>query len=112
ADAGSIDTRRRIKPSATRVVMIDGLFSNLSDKKMIRHSLSVIRTLKGSFQLIGWIHNELYENDPNLFPSYCALRRVGGERGFVLVDNSVSQEEIFQEGEIKSIELHVDQMRE
>ncbi|MFJ2458087.1 hypothetical protein ACIOVC_05995 [Pseudomonas neuropathica] len=112
ADAGSIDTRRRIKPSATRVVMIDGLFSNLSDKKMIRHSLSVIRTLKGSFQLIGWIHNELYENDPNLFPSYCALRRVGGERGFVLVDNSVSQEDIFHEGEIKSIELHVDQLRE
>ncbi|MFJ2689431.1 hypothetical protein [Pseudomonas sp. NPDC087336] len=112
ADAGSIDTRRRIKPSATRVVMIDGLFSNLSDKKMIRHSLSVIRTLKGSFQLIGWIHNELYENDPNLFPSYCALRRVGGERGFVLVDDSASKEEMFHEGEIKSIELHVDQLRE
>jgi hypothetical protein len=83
ADASNMDTRRRIKPSTTRVVIIDGLFSNLSNKKMIRHSLSVIRTLKGSFQLIGWIHNEIYENDPNLFPSYIALRRVGGSHGFV-----------------------------
>ncbi|TRO37826.1 hypothetical protein EQ845_04875 [Pseudomonas putida] len=114
ADAGSIDSRRRIKPSATRVVMIDGLFSNLSNKKMIRHSLSVLRTLKGSFQLIGWIHNELYENDPDLFPSYCALRRVGGERGFILVDESGSQNdsEMFHEGEIKALELHMDQLQE
>ncbi|MDH4565165.1 hypothetical protein E8E95_00505 [Pseudomonas sp. BN414] len=112
ADAGSLDSRRRIKPSATRVVMIDGLFSNLSDKRMIRHSLSVIRTLKGSFQLIGWIHNELYENDPNLFPSYCALRRAGGAWGFVLVaeESDAHQGAPYEEGEVKAVEFHADRL--
>ncbi len=112
ADAGNLDSRRRIKPSATRVVMIDGLFSNLSDKRMIRHSLSVIRTLKGSFQLIGWIHNELYENDPNLFPSYCALRRAGGAWGFVLIaeESDSSQGTLHQEGEVKAVEFHADRL--
>lgn len=112
ADAGNLDSRRRIKPSATRVVMIDGLFSNLSDKRMIRHSLSVIRTLKGSFQLIGWIHNELYENDPNLFPSYCALRRAGGAWGFVLAsEGSESRpDSLYQDGEVKAVEFHADRV--
>ena len=112
ADAGNLDSRRRIKPSATRVVMIDGLFSNLSDKRMIRHSLSVIRTLKGSFQLIGWIHNELYENDPNLFPSYCALRRAGGAWGFVLVaeESDAHLDALYEEGEVKAVEFHADRL--
>lgn len=111
ADADPLSQGRRLRPSSTRVVIIDGLFSNLSNKRMIRDSLSVIRTLKGSFQLIGWIHNELYENDPELFPSYVALRRAGESHGFVCVEDSADAGRVSEaphEGEIKPIELHAD----
>lgn len=110
ADADQLSNKRRLRASSTRVVIIDGLFSNLSNKKMIRDSLSVIRTLKGSFQLIGWIHNELYENDPELFPAYIALRRVGESQGFVLVEDGAQPllDSGPHEGEVKPIELHAD----
>lgn len=97
---------RRAKPSSTRVILIDGLFSNLSDRSMIRNSLSVIKALKGQFQLIGFIHSVVYENDPELFPSYIALRRVNKEHGFVLVENGNPVDR--DSGQVAIIDFHAD----
>jgi hypothetical protein len=97
---------RRAKPSSTRVILIDGLFSNLSDRRMIRNSLSVIKALKGQFQLIGFIHSVVYENDPELFPSYIALRRVNKEHGFVLVENGNPVDR--DSGQVAIIDFHAD----
>ena len=55
---------------------------------MIRESLSVLRSLKGSFQLIGWIHNPQYDNDYELFPGCVAIRRTGLKRGYVLAEDA------------------------
>lgn len=111
-DSSGFESRTRIKPSTTRVVIIDGLFSNLSNKQMIRNSLSAIRSLKGSFQLIGWIHRDNYENDPELFPTCIGLRRVRPNRGFVLAEDRTNvredNEPLFSYGEIKPLEMHMD----
>lgn len=105
ADTG----RRKAAVHQTRVVMIDGLFSNVSNRRLIRESLDAMRDLKGKFQLIGWIHNEAYENDPDIFPEYLALRRAGETEGFVLVDDG--DDEVGKppsEGNIAVLEMHVD----
>lgn len=78
--------RRSGKSSGARMVMIDGLFSNLSNRRLIRESLDAMREMKGSFQLIGWIHNTAYENDFEIFPTYILVRRLGRTRGFVLAE--------------------------
>ena len=79
--------RRKIRPS--RVLLIDGLFSNLSDPGLIKPALQVLKQLRGQFQLIGLIHDPKYENDPTLFPTFVQLRQVGKSRGFILKDREI-----------------------
>ncbi len=79
--------RRKVRPS--RVLLIDGLFSNLSDPQLIKPALEVLKQLRGQFQLIGLIHDPKYENDPSLFPTFVQLRQVGRSRGFILKDREI-----------------------
>lgn len=105
--------RRRGAAHQTRVVMIDGLFSNVSNRKLIRESLDALRTLKGKFQLIGWIHNEAYENDPEIFPEHLALRRIGDGDGYVVADKIIDPAEdtlTLGNGAVDVVELHVDEL--
>lgn len=99
-DGGGV--RRRVRPS--RVLMVDGLFSNLSKPGLIQPSLEAIKQLRGQFQLIGWIHIPQYENDPTLFPSFVTLRRFGRKNGFVGKDIE------FVDGEMVPMRLHVRQL--
>jgi hypothetical protein len=62
--------RRRAVSSSSSVLIIDGLFSNLSDRAMIRNSLESLRASRGNFQLIGLIHSPAYENNSEIFPTY------------------------------------------
>jgi len=108
--------RRRGSLHSTRVVMIDGLFSNVSNRRLIRNSLDAIRGLKGKFQLIGWIHNEAYENDPEIFPEHLGMRRIGESEGFVVVDDGTAQHATapaedaidLGPGAVSVIEMHTD----
>jgi hypothetical protein len=100
--------RRNAAIKKTRVVMIDGLFSNVTNKALIRESLDAMRHLRGKFQLIGWVHNEAYENDPEIFPGYLALRRIGANNGFVVVDDETASGVALQAGNVDLIEMHVD----
>lgn len=101
--------RRQAASKKTRVVMIDGLFSNVSNRALIRESLDAMRDLRGKFQLIGWIHNEAYENDPEIFPEYIALRRIGANEGFVVIDETVDAPgEPLRPGNVGLVEMHVD----
>lgn len=92
--------------AAARTVMIDGLFSNLSDRKMIRDSLNVLRSLKGNFQLVGWIHNQQYENDSTLFPTCVTIRRTGHDRGYVLAENE-NAPPLPDTGQVAAMETHI-----
>jgi hypothetical protein len=113
--------RRRGIIHSTRVVMIDGLFSNVSNRRLIRQSLDAMRGLKGKFQLIGWIHNEAYENDPEIFPEHLGIRRIGDGEGFVMVEDAsaVGQTAEFPKeaidlgpGSVSVLELHADVLTE
>jgi hypothetical protein len=52
------------------IILIDGLFSNLSDRSLIDSAMAGIESTRGRFQLIGLIHNEHYQNDYNKFPVF------------------------------------------
>jgi hypothetical protein len=60
--------RRRVRERAQNLLIIDGLFSDLSDEGLIRSAMSGIRDTWGRFQLIGLIHNTKYQNDFDVFP--------------------------------------------
>ena len=73
--------RRRARSSRESVILLDGLFSKLSHRRLIQDSLESLRNTRGRFQMIGLIHNPNYENDPDIFPTYLVGSVIGGAQG-------------------------------
>ena len=106
--------RRRERKSGESVIILDGLFSKLSHRKLIEDSLESLRNTRGRFQMIGLIHNPNYENDPGIFPTYLVGNVIGGlqgQGGHVIVKEGVkvSPEAVGRGvGEASLFHLHVD----
>ncbi|GHB29516.1 hypothetical protein [Salinicola rhizosphaerae] len=73
--------KRRARVSRESVILLDGLFSKLSHRRLIQDSLESLRNTRGRFQMIGLIHNPNYENDPGIFPTYLVGSVIGGQQG-------------------------------
>ncbi|MDI5985803.1 hypothetical protein QLQ85_13485 [Halomonas sp. M4R5S39] len=73
--------KRRARASRESVILLDGLFSKLSHRRLIQDSLESLRNTRGRFQMIGLIHNPNYENDPDIFPTYLVGSVIGGVQG-------------------------------
>lgn len=109
--------RRLARALAQKVVIIDGLFSNLSNRELIKESLRAMSKVRGNFQLIGLIHHPQYQNDPDIFPNHIVLARMkrGRSGSYVYLANgkSVAASELGRhEGEIEPVSLHVDRIQE
>ncbi|SFC47587.1 hypothetical protein [Pseudoalteromonas denitrificans] len=85
---GSVHRNSRRKDSANKVVIIDGLFSNLSEPRLIRFSLDTVRLMNDHFQLIGWVHSPEYKNDFEIFPTLYSVQRVNSLGYVTLEDKS------------------------
>lgn len=68
---GSSTLRKQARRYQSNFMLIDGLFSNLSHMPLIHESLRDIAAGRndGRFQLIGFMHNPAYVNDPSIFPT-------------------------------------------
>lgn len=105
--------RKRERASRESVIILDGLFSKLSHKKLIEDSLESLRNTRGRFQMIGLIHNPNYENDPSIFPSYLVGSVIGGQHGqgghVIVREGAEDQEEnISRLGEASLFQLRVE----
>jgi hypothetical protein len=74
-----------------RVLFIDGLFSNLSNDDIINGAFRGLREVSEGFQLLGFIHNPHYINNPDLFPVHLvgkkfASKSSGTQRTWVAVN--------------------------
>ena len=54
--------------------LIDGMFSSVSKESLLEASLSALKDIRGSFQIIGFLHNIDYVNNPDLFPTELIAR--------------------------------------
>ena len=109
--------RRLARALAQKVVIIDGLFSNLSNRELIKESLRAMSKVRGNFQLIGLIHHPQYQNDPDIFPNHIVLARMkrgrSGSYVYLADGKSVTASELGRhEGEIEPVSLHVDRVLE
>ncbi|SFH16830.1 hypothetical protein [Modicisalibacter xianhensis] len=73
--------KRRARAGRESVILLDGLFSKLSHRRLIQDSLESLRNTRGRFQMIGLIHNPNYENDATIFPTYLVGSVIGGAQG-------------------------------
>lgn len=69
--------RSRARSKSETVLIVDGLFSNLSRRALIDEAMQSFRHTKGHFQLIGLIHEPAYANDYDVFPTYIKVRPFG-----------------------------------
>ncbi|WP_280553925.1 hypothetical protein [Halomonas sp. 25-S5] len=105
--------KRRARASRESVILLDGLFSKLSHRRLIQDSLESLRNTRGRFQMIGLIHNPNYENDPEIFPTYLVGSVIGGvqgQGGHVMVrDGRITPPEILgrSQGEASLFGIHV-----
>lgn len=69
-------TRRRAGSAQHSIVIVDGLFSDLSKQELIDESMEAMQGIKGSFQLIGLIHSPHYRNNWERFPTLILGKKV------------------------------------
>ena len=106
--------RRKERKSGESVIILDGLFSKLSHRRLIEDSLESLRNTRGRFQMIGLIHNPNYENDPGIFPTYLVGNVIGGlqgQGGHVMVKDGIRVNAGSvgrSRGEASLFHLHVD----
>lgn len=73
------------RSKANRVILIDGIFSTLSDRKIIGEALNGLRDLGGNFQIIGFLHSPTWNNDYTVFPVYHVGKKLVNSAGDGLV---------------------------
>jgi len=64
----SLSARAKAKDNAESIMILDGLFSDLSFTDLIKGAMAGIENTRGNFQLIGLIHGQHYDNDFSIFP--------------------------------------------
>lgn len=75
--ASSAKERQRLASRRDRVLFFDGLFSNLSDERIIDDVFQGLKNVVGHFQLIGLIHNPNYINNTDVFPVHLVGAKIG-----------------------------------
>lgn len=75
----------RSRALTNRVIMIDGIFSTLSDRTIIKEALNGLRGLGGNFQIIGFLHSPTWTNDSEVFPVYHVGKKLSSSAGHGLV---------------------------
>lgn len=73
------------RAKANRVILIDGIFSTLSDRRIIKEALNGLRDLGGNFQIIGFLHSPNWNNDFTVFPIYHVGKKLENREGDGLV---------------------------
>lgn len=81
--------KRKARSRAENILIIDGMFSNLSEPALIDSVMAGIEDTRGRFQLIGLIHHPDYKNNFKVFPVFLLGRKhvaPGGGAGWVSFD--------------------------
>lgn len=69
--------QKRLHP--TQFALMDGAFSSLSNKGLIKDALDSIKSTRGRFQLIITGHDENYQNNFDYFPTLIEAREINGQ---------------------------------
>lgn len=80
----------RKRQETNRVIFVDGIFSTLSDRHIIREAFNGLGSLGGNFQIIGFLHSPTWTNDSSVFPVYHVGKKLTNSNGDRLVSFSES----------------------
>lgn len=75
----------RSRARANRMILIDGIFSSLSDRHLIKEAMNGLKDLGGNFQIVGLLHSTTWVNDDSVFPVYHVGYKLGHSTGKSLI---------------------------
>lgn len=78
----------RKRQDTNRVIFVDGIFSTLSDRRIISEAFNGLGNLGGNFQIIGFLHSPTWTNDSSVFPVYHVGKKLTNNSGDSLVQFS------------------------
>lgn len=102
-------SQQKAREMSVNIMLIDGLFSNLSNRELIDSSMAGIESTRGSFQLIGLIHNPHYQNDFDKFPVFIIGKNEGNGKtgdsgkGWVSFREGTPDEAVLRTAQIRRI---------
>lgn len=111
-EAKRLSSRRsqhKAREMSVNIMLVDGLFSNLSNRELIDSSMAGIESTRGNFQLIGLIHNPHYQNDFDKFPVFIIGKNEGNgktgnaRKGWVSFHDGGSEETALRTAQIRRI---------
>lgn len=70
-------SRKKLLNRSQRILFFDGLFSNLSDRRLIDEAFKGLSNAGANLQLIGLIHNPEYRNNYEIFPTLVVGKKAG-----------------------------------
>lgn len=79
---------KKERATTNRLIIIDGIFSSLSNREIIKEAMSGLKGLGGNFQIIGLLHSETWVNDYDVFPIYHVGRKLEHKSGHKLISFS------------------------
>jgi hypothetical protein len=82
----------RSRSRTNRVILVDGMFSSLSDRKLIKEAMNGLRDLGGNFQIVGLLHSANWVNDYEVFPAYLVGKKLESDEGGLVVVSPGRQE--------------------
>lgn len=91
--------------SSESLLIIDGLFSNMSDPELIASAMDGIEDTRGKFQLIGLIHNPMYQNNFDVFPVYLIGKRHSSSNNSGWLSIESKTENAIRAGKEDSLEM-------
>lgn len=88
-DRGLVDLSsaqaKKSRSRQNRMILIDGIFSSLSDRHLIKEAMNGLKDLGGNFQIVGLLHSTTWVNDESVFPVYHVGYKLGHSTGKSLV---------------------------
>lgn len=75
----------RSRARVNRMILIDGIFSSLSDRHLIKEAMNGLKDLGGNFQIVGLLHSTTWVNDDSVFPVYHVGYKLGHSTGKSLI---------------------------
>lgn len=70
-------SRKKLLNRSQRILFFDGLFSNLSDRRLIDEAFKGLSNAGANLQLIGLIHAPEYRNNYEIFPTLVIGKKAG-----------------------------------
>ncbi|KZB53031.1 hypothetical protein [Thalassospira xiamenensis] len=103
----------RMRQNTSSFILLDGLFSDMSDKELTKGAMEPLMSMKGEFQIFGLVHAPEYiaKHDPVIFPNLIVGGINGGRWRAIRLSKDDYEKHRSQEGTWGLVHMHFESLQ-